>query len=225
MTPALTAARHWVFDLDHTLYPATGLLFDQTNVTMTRFIGEVLGIAPEAADSLRARLWADYGTTQKGLELEFGVAPDLFLDAVHDIDFAVLSPDARLNDAIAALPGRRIVFTNGPRRYAAQALTELGLTDHFDAVYGTEDAGLSPKPRPEAYGPIFDREPAGPEGSVFVEDMAVNLAVPKSLGCTTVLVGPPSPQFDHVDHHTDDLAGFLGQIAARAGQEGAEAPG
>jgi putative hydrolase of the HAD superfamily len=61
------------------------------------------------------------------------------------------------------------------------------------------------------------------------EDLARNLAVPHALGMTTVLVVPhgtrevfreswemEGPGEPHVDHVTDDLAGFLEQIAPRA---------
>jgi putative hydrolase of the HAD superfamily len=57
------------------------------------------------------------------------------------------------------------------------------------------------------------------------EDLARNLAVPKMLGMTTVLIVPNNfePTFseiwerdadheDDVDYVTDDLAGFLGQV-------------
>ena len=60
------------------------------------------------------------------------------------------------------------------------------------------------------------------------EDLARNLAIPHALGMTTVLVVPAGtrevfreswelegPGEAHVDHVTDDLAGFLEGIAAR----------
>ncbi len=219
----LSDARYWIFDLDHTLYPATNLLFDQTNVTMGRYLRENLGLPDHEASALRQRLWDNYGTTQKGLEVEFGVPPEDFLEKVHDIDFSVLSPSPLLRTRIEALPGRRIVFTNGPLTYATAALDALGLNTCFDAVYGTESAGLVPKPEARAYEAVFDQEPVGPEGAVFFEDTLVNLEVPKALGCHTVLVHTDADA-SFVDHQTSDLAAFLGQIAAPTGQADVRAP-
>ena len=39
----------WIFDLDNTLYPASCRLFDQVHARMTQFIGDRLGLSPDAA--------------------------------------------------------------------------------------------------------------------------------------------------------------------------------
>ena len=65
------------------------------------------------ADRLRADYWARYGTTLAGLMAEHGLEPGPYLAEVHDIDFSGLAPDPLLAARIVALPGRKIVFTNG----------------------------------------------------------------------------------------------------------------
>ncbi len=51
------------------------------------------------------------------------IDPAAYLEEVHEIDFSVLTPDPRLAAAIAALPGRKIVYANGTRPYAERVMS------------------------------------------------------------------------------------------------------
>ena len=88
--------RHWVFDLDNTLYPPSARLFDQIEVKMTDYVMAELGVDHAEADRLRKHYWREHGTTLAGLMQEHGIDPDPYLVAVHDISFAPLDPDAEL---------------------------------------------------------------------------------------------------------------------------------
>ena len=110
---------------------------------------------------------------------------------------------------IAALPGRRVVFTNGDGPYAARVLAARGLTAAFDAVYGVEHAGYLPKPEQAAFEAVFALGALDPREGAMFEDDPRNLVVPHALGMRTVLVGPGAPAHDHVHHHADDLSRFL----------------
>ncbi|KPP93798.1 MAG: putative hydrolase of the HAD superfamily [Rhodobacteraceae bacterium HLUCCA08] len=201
--------RAWVFDLDNTLYPPAARLFDQIEVRMTAYVARTLGVPQPEADRLRALYWRQYGTTLAGLMAEHDADPGPYLTEVHEIDFSVLTPDPALADAITALPGRKIVYTNGCEPYARNVLAARGLTDVFDAVYGVEHAGFRPKPEQAAFEAVFalDGLPAE-RGAMFEDDMR-NLAAPHAMGMRTVLVAPDPHPADHIHHHTDDLAGFL----------------
>jgi putative hydrolase of the HAD superfamily len=164
------------------------------------------------ADHLRHHYWQTYGTTLAGLMAEHGVDPTPYLSDVHDISLATLTPDPALADAITALPGRRIVFTNGPFSYAHAVLHARGLTTAFDAVYGVEQAGFHPKPTPQAFTNVFAIDGLIPAQSAMFEDDPRNLAVPRTLGMQTVLVGPQTAPDVH--HHTTDLTAFLRTISA-----------
>lgn len=202
----------WVFDLDNTLYPPQTRLFDQIHRRMTEWIMRHLSLPRETAEGLRAQYWAQYGTTLAGLMHEYGVAPEGYLAEVHDIDFSALRPDPALAAAIGALPGRRIVHTNADAVYARKVLQGRGLSGLFDAVYGVEHAGFHPKPRREAYEAVFAQDGFDPSRAAMFEDDARNLAVPHALGMRTVLVAPEAEALPHVDHHSDDLAGFLARL-------------
>ncbi len=220
--PRFAHVRDWVFDLDNTLYPHHSNLFSQIDVKMTAYVMELLQLPREEARKLQKDLYREFGTTMNGLINRHGIDPDDFLEKVHDIDYSWLAPDPSLGDAIRALPGRKFIFTNGDRRHAERAARQLGILDHFDEIFDIVAAGLSPKPARETYDKFANlHRVAGPDAAMF-EDLARNLAVPKALGMTTVLVVPRNfePTFseywerdaddeDDVDFVTDDLAAFL----------------
>ena len=147
--------RAWVFDLDHTLYPPKVALFDQIEVLMTDYVSGILNVDRQEASRLRDHYWRSYGTTLAGLMAEHNIEPDPFLIAVHDIDFSVLPPAPDLAAAIRALPGRKIVYTNGTAPYARNVLKARALDGVFDAVYGVEHANYRPKPEQAAFEAVF----------------------------------------------------------------------
>lgn len=204
--------RHWVFDLDNTLYSPAVRLFDQIERKMTDVVMRVTGVAKPEADSLRKSYWADHGTTLAGLMAHHAIDPDAYLEEVHDISFDALTPDPHLASLIANLPGRRIVYTNGSAPYAARVLEARGLDQAFDAIYGVEHAGYRPKPEPEAFAAIFALDGTLPESAAMFEDDPRNLSAPHAMGMRTVHVAPDATGAAHIHHHTDDLTAFLARL-------------
>ncbi len=204
----------WVFDLDNTLYPPRMRLFDQIEIRMTDWVSRKLGVPPEQANHLRATYWRRYGTTLAGLMAEHAIDPHDFLGHVHDIDFSVLTPDPLLAARIKALPGRRIVYTNGDAPYAARVLAARGLDGLFDAVYGIEHAGFRPKPERAAFESIFAQDRLNPATAAMFEDDARNLVAPHAMGMQTVHIAPLPEPAPHIHHHHADLAEFLGPLSA-----------
>ncbi len=212
---AFSHVRTWVFDLDNTLYPPASRLFDQIHARMSSYVQRSLQLAPAEADALRARYWREYGTTLAGLMACHGIDAEAFLVEVHDIDFSVLRPDPVLRARIEALPGRRIVYTNGSAPYARKVTAALGLEGLFDATYGIENAGYHPKPRAEAFATVFAADGLDAARAAMFEDDARNLQVPHALGMRTVHVAPtplPAAEAAHIHHHTDDLSAFLARL-------------
>ena len=202
----------WVFDLDNTLYPVSVRLFDQIDAKMTDFVMRVTGADHAESDRLRHGYWRQYGTTLAGLMAHHQVDPVPYLIEVHDIDFSVLTPDPALRRGIEALPGRRIVYTNGSAPYARKVIEARGLDGLFDAVYGVEDADYLPKPQEGAFAKVFGKDGLDTTRAAMFEDDERNLKVPHARGMKTVLVTPEPAAFDHVHYHTDDLAGFLSRL-------------
>lgn len=202
----------WVFDLDNTLYPPAMRLFDQIEVRMTAYVMEALGVTRAEADRLRAQYWRQYGTTLAGLMREHGLDPDPYLMAVHEVDMSHMTPDAALASHIRALPGRRIVYTNGSAPYAERVLAARGLTGLFDAIYGVEHAGYTPKPERAAFEEVFTRDGVIPDRAAMFEDDPRNLSAPHEMGMRTVHVAPDPYPAEHIHHHTDDLTAFLSRL-------------
>jgi putative hydrolase of the HAD superfamily len=217
----------WVFDLDNTLYPHHVNLWQQVDERIRDYIARVLDLSAAEAFRLQKDYYRRYGTTLRGLMVEHGLEPDDFLDFVHQIDHSPLDPNPQLGAAIGELQGRKLVLTNGTRRHADVVMRRLGIAAHFEDVFDIVAAELEPKPSPQTYQRFLARHEVDPAKAAMFEDLARNLATPHSLGMTTVLVIPEGTRevlredwemegrdAAHVDHVTDDLAGFLGRIRA-----------
>jgi putative hydrolase of the HAD superfamily len=202
----------WVFDLDNTLYPPEARLFDQIEIRMTDWVMDALGVDRAEADRLRRHYWRTYGTTLAGLMDEHGVDPGPYLTHVHEISLDALQTDPALAGAISALPGRRIVYTNGSAPYAERVLAARGLSNLFDAVYGVEHAGFRPKPERAAFERVFAQDGIVPATAAMFEDDVRNLEAPHAMGMRCVLVAPDPHDAPHIHHHTADLADFLSQL-------------
>ncbi len=180
----------WIFDLDNTLYPSRCNLFAEAEARMADFIVHELGLAltHEAAHALRRRFFLDHGTTLRGLMLEHGIEPKRFLDYVHEIDLSPVPADPDLVQAIADLPGRKLIFTNGTADYAERVIARIGLTGHFLAIHDIIACDYLPKPDPSGYAALITRHGVAPETALMVEDMARNLVPAAALGMTTAWV-------------------------------------
>jgi putative hydrolase of the HAD superfamily len=218
MLPALSHIRNWIFDLDNTLYPASADLFGLIDQRMTEFIQQLLGLEWNEARALQKDYFHNHGTTLSGLMAEHGVDPHRFLAYVHDIEMTVLQEDRRLVEAIARLPGRKLIFTNGDADYANRVLDKLGLHQSFEAIHDIHACAYQPKPQPEAYRSMAEAFALDPKESLFVEDMARNLKPAKAIGMTTVWVNNGSEQGRepddraYVDYEVADLGAWLHEI-------------
>jgi putative hydrolase of the HAD superfamily len=207
----------WIFDLDNTLYPSSCNLFAEAEARMARFIVEELKIELdiEAAHALRRRFFLDHGTTLRGLMLEHGIEPRRFLDYVHDIDLSPVKPDPALAAAIAALPGRKFVFTNGTDDYARRILERIGIAGLFAGIHDISACDYHPKPDPSGYRVMIERYGIDPKAALMVEDMARNLPPAAAMGMTTAWVRTPSDwarqgcEPEHIHHVVDELVPWL----------------
>lgn len=202
----------WVFDLDNTLYPPEMALFDLIHPRITRFVMDMLRLDEAAANALRKDYWQRYGTTLAGLMREHDLDPAQYLVDVHAIPMDRLQPDAELAARIRALPGRRIVYTNGSAPYAERVIAARGLGGCFDAIYGMEHAAYLPKPEPRAFDTVFATDGLTPARAAMFEDDPRNLSAPHARGMRTIHVAPQALTADHIHHHTDDLSAFLTQV-------------
>lgn len=210
---AFSHVDHWVFDLDNTLYSPEVRLFDQIERHMATFVMDQLNVDEKTAHHLRRHYWETHGTTLAGLMVEHDIDPDEFLALVHDIDLSGVTKNPNLRSKITALPGRKVIYTNGSREHGVNVSAACGLAGIFDAIYGIEDAEYSPKPNRYAFEKIFALDGVDPNTAAMFEDDPRNLSVPYQLGMKTVLVGSSEPM-NHIHYQTRDLAGFLEMLVS-----------
>jgi putative hydrolase of the HAD superfamily len=220
----------WVFDLDNTLYPHHVNLWQQVDKRIGEFVGAWLDVSPEEARRIQKDYYRRYGTTMRGMMTEHGVRADDFLAYVHQIDHSPLESNPAMGAAIARLPGRKLVLTNGSTDHADKVLQRLGIESHFEAVFDIIAADLEPKPAAQTYQKFLSDHHVDPGKSAMFEDLARNLVIPHQLGMTTVLVVPDGTREvlredwelegrddSYVDHVTDDLTGFLQALSHNRG--------
>lgn len=222
--PDLSHISTWVFDLDNTLYPSDADVMTQVDRLMTDYVAKLLDLPRDKAREVQKTYWREHGTTLNGL-MANGQVTDArdFLDFVHDIDLDVITPDPELASRIEALPGRRLVYTNGSLKHAERVCDRLGISHCFDDLFDVEAAGFNPKPHRAGFDRFTDRFAVRPAEATLFEDSVRNLKTAHELGWTTILVWPkPGPRDeecaepghhpDHVHHATDCLRTFLGQV-------------
>ena len=193
--------RVWLFDLDNTLHNASAKIFPHINRSMTAYLEQHLSLSRDEANALRIRYWHRYGATLLGLVRHHGTDPRHFLDETHRFDrlHELVVFDRALRAMLRRLPGRKIVFSNGPQRYADAVVRTMGIRRHFNDVFGIEQMRFNPKPRIAAFRHLLHDHRLNPRRCVLVEDTAENLRTAKRLGMKTVLVGRAAGRPAYVD--------------------------
>ena len=177
---------NWIFDLDNTIYPANSSLFPRVAERMTLFISKKLDLPVNKASELKTNLFRKYGTTLKGLMLEYSMDPEEFLFFVHEIDLSDVKKDFELDKGISNLNGKKYIFTNGTTRHADRILKKYGIEKHFEDIFDIVDADYIPKPNFEPYKIFLKKFKIDPTKSVMIEDMAKNLEPAAKLGIKTI---------------------------------------
>jgi putative hydrolase of the HAD superfamily len=217
----------WIFDLDNTLYPASCRLFDQIHARMQRFIAERLDLSPAAALAVQKRYFREYGTTLRGLMTVDRVDPHEFMRFVHDVDLACVPKNPVLKAALADLPGKKLVHTNGSAAHAERLLVHLDIAAPFSGIVDIAAAGFEPKPAHVGYHELLRRHRVVPQTALMVDDIARNLEPAAALGMTTAWLrgtvdwAVAGADGTHIHHVVEDLAAFL---TAAAGAERCPSP-
>jgi putative hydrolase of the HAD superfamily len=194
--------RYILFDLDETLYPPQAGIMEQIRILMLRYLRTRLNLSPEEAEALRRHYFQTYGTTMRGLQINYNIDPNEFLDYVHDIPLhEYLQPNPDLDRILASVPQEKVVFTNASREHAERVLDLLGIRRHFVQIIDVRDMNYESKPLASAYHRICELLGVRPEECMIVEDNVRNLQPAKAVGMTTVLIRDGNdPIDDNVDY-------------------------
>ncbi|WP_131112037.1 pyrimidine 5'-nucleotidase [Sulfuricystis thermophila] len=183
--------RVWLFDLDNTLHDANPHIFPAISRAMGEYVAHRVGLDEQEARQLRDHYWRRYGATLTGLVRHHGVDPHHFLATTHAfLDYLprMLVHEPALRHVLKRLPGRKIVFSNAPRRYVEAVLELIGLRSLIDGIWCIERLRFTPKPHGAAFRRLLSRERLDARRCILVEDTPANLRAAKRLGMTTVLV-------------------------------------
>jgi len=212
-------------DLDDTLYSSHCGVMRAVGERIYLYMVERLAFSPEETRRLRREYMEQYGTSLRGLVVHHGIDPEAYMEFVHDLPLEqLLWPDPDLDDMLAAIPLRKVVFTNASREHAVRVLDILGVRRHFEHIIDVRDFDYHSKPDPLAYERILSILNVGPPRCIMVEDSARNLAPARTMGMTTVWVsdgsqtaaaGDSVPDFRIPDIH--QLAAVLDELMGHAG--------
>ena len=151
---------------------------------------------------------------------EHQVDPDTFLRHAHDVDISDVPQCLITKEYLKHLPGKKIIFTNSSRDFAARMTKHLGIDHHFDHIFSIEDAQYLPKPKIDPYHALIKNFRFDPKQAVMFEDMAINLKTAADLGMTTVWIhgdnkNPETHALPHLHHKSETLAAWLQHTVKR----------
>ncbi len=189
----------WLIDLDNTLHNASYAIFPALHSNMNAYMAQLLGDGEKPADNAtvdaaRTLYWEKYGATLLGLIKHHNVKPAEFLDLTHQLDPlpGMMRFEPGLANLLRRLPGRKILFTNAPRKYSQQVVRQLGLHRHFDQHISIESmhvhGQLRPKPSRWLLKKWLARKRLMASQCVLIEDSLQNLKSAKQCGMKTVWV-------------------------------------
>ncbi|KAA3652609.1 MAG: pyrimidine 5'-nucleotidase [Proteobacteria bacterium] len=197
----MSTAPVWLFDLDDTLHQASAHIFPHINRSMTEYIMQHLAVDEAAANRLRTDYWQRYGATLLGLMRHHDTDPAHFLRETHRFDrlHELVVFDRALRHCLKRLPGRKIVFSNGPSDYAHAVLGVMDLHRSIDGLCAIEQMRLHPKPMRRAFHHLMRDHRLYPARCILVEDSLANLKAAKRLGMRTVWISRASGRPSYVD--------------------------
>jgi putative hydrolase of the HAD superfamily len=203
----------WLFDLDNTLHDSSRAIFTAINHSMTAAVMQSLNLDLDAATQLRTRYWRQYGATVIGMVRHHGVDAETFLNLSHGFEIAPLvHSEHGLAAKLRRLPGRKILLTNAPRKYAREVLKTLGILHQFDGMWSINHMRLQgrikPKPSPSLMKQVLARLGASAARVVLVEDTLKNLKTARQVGMRTVHVFHPGTPFSGKHRGRDSYVGL-----------------
>jgi len=204
------------FDLDETLYPSTSGLWQAIRERIDLFMRTHLNLPEEEISPLRRRLFSTYGTTMRGLQVEYDIDAEEYLAFVHDLPLTqYIQPDPAVRAVLLGYRQRKLIFTNADTNHARRVLGVLQLSDCFEQII--DIIAISPycKPMPEAFKIALQLSgEADASRCMMVDDAPSNLAVARQLGIYTIRLGndEPGPEYHSSIMRLTDLPQVLDPV-------------
>jgi len=216
--------KNWIFDLDNTIYDIKAGVFEKISSRITEYIIRALSITREEANLVRSNMYKKYGLTLTGLMREYGIAPDEYLDYIHDVTHPELKYDEQLKVNLNNLIGRKFIYTNASQNHSKNILSVMGIEAEFEKILDIKATKYLPKPDPKSYRIMLKAFGISTDqigNSIFIEDTAKNLRPAKLLGLKTVWIENDFNLKDYrqnsefIDYKYSDIKSFLNDIDYR----------
>lgn len=204
------------FDLDETLYPSNTGLWDAIRTRMNTYMQRIIDKPVDEIAEIRAGYLERYGTTLRGLQLNYDIDAEDYLAYVHDLPLEeFIRPDPQMRELLLSLPQKRWIFTNADHNHANRVLRILGLQGCFDGIIDILSVDFACKPNKLAYQRALsitgDKDP---KQCMIFDDAVRNLAPAHELGFFTVLVGKDGaePVVDRAVSSLHELSSILPEL-------------
>ena len=188
----LAKKKDWLFDLDNTLYSPNLGIFSQIDERMKKFISIKLKLPQTQSFILQKKFYKKYGTTLYGLMKHYQVDPQEFCNYVHDINLENLKHSKILRSRLQALPGQKIIYTNGDHKYAEKILKCLGIEDQFLDIFDIKKSNYIPKPMKSSLNKLIKKYKLNPLKTAYFDDLEKNLMSASLKGFTTIHISEES---------------------------------
>lgn len=189
------------FDLDGTLYPNNNGLWNEISSRIDKYMEIYLKIPINQVSSLREEYFNQFGTTLKGLQQNYKIDPEFYLDFVHSVPIEkYIKPNSDLIQILRNLKQSKWIFTNSDDKHTKRILNQLGILEFFDGIIDVKVMNYNSKPNPSVYKLAL--EISGnphPQNCLFLDDSPKNLIPASNLGITTILVGSKHTT-DNINH-------------------------
>jgi len=210
--------KHWIFDLDNTLYSGQTKVFSEVDKKMSAFISKKMSVDLIKAKEIQKKYFYEYGTTLSGLMKQDNIDPHDFLEFVHDIDISWLPKDLKLREELIKIKEKKYIFTNGSHAHVENVTRQLGIDGLFDGAFDIVDANFVPKPHIDPYQKMIKKFNLDPKKSILIEDIAHNLEQAKNLGMKTCWLendeafAKKDAHKSYIDYKIKSLPSFLQEI-------------
>jgi putative hydrolase of the HAD superfamily len=179
-------------DLDRTLYPPETSLQEAGDRLLNEWMAHRLDLSLPQVDDLRRRLWAEYGTSARGLQVEYGISQaEVYSNTIERLDPAdYVWPRPQVRQMLSSLHIPVYVCTNSTQLYCERVLAALGLEESFTGIITIETMRWQAKPHEEAYWAALRVAGVEAEEAIFVDDAVRNLEGARLVGLRAVLCHP-----------------------------------
>ena len=179
-----------IFDLDGCLYDANCGYVEHIRSNVFKFmVNKEWCSTVEEAKSIWTPLFKQYNQTKRGLRANGYKFDDKeYWAYVREGASEFISKDESLSLFLNSITNSKYIMTNCAETEAKSLLELLGISNHFNKIYGADFLGDICKPEKDAFEMVLrDIGIEGPQ-AIFFEDSYKNLVTAKEIDMQCVLV-------------------------------------